>query len=144
MRSLILTLLLISSYAANGCQCFDDPIEEKVSKSDYIYLGMNVKASLKDNGVVENILKPIEVFKGTPDQWLLMSKGGPVKMCAAIAAVGLRYMVYGRIGEPPKLSLCSYSYHFDTSNESALLEIRETVNKQRNTDSGADAPPPVR
>jgi hypothetical protein len=130
VRSLIFVFLLFSSYAVNACQCFDDPLEEKVSKSDYIYLGMNIQATLKDNGVVENILKPIEVFKGTPDQWLLMSKGGPVKMCSAIAAVGLKYIVYGRIGELPKLSLCSYSYHFDSSNESALLELREAVKNE--------------
>ncbi len=86
---------------------------EKIEYADYIYLGLNMKASFSHDGFIENTLKPIEIIKGAPDQWKLISTAGQVRRCSAIAAVGLQYIVYGRIGELPKLSLCSPSQHYD-------------------------------
>jgi hypothetical protein len=130
VRVFILIILLFSIETATACQCPGNVLSEKVAKSDYIYLGINVKATLQEKGSVLNTMKPIEVFKGEPDQWLLKSKGGPIKMCSAIAAVGLRYIVYGRIGEIPELTLCGYSQHFDSESKFKLREIRDAVNAE--------------
>ena len=144
VRKILSLVLVLNSGAALACQCPDIPLTKKVADSDYIYIGLNISASLQEGDLVENKMKPIEVLKGVPDQYILMSKGGPITLCSTKAAVGLNYVVFGRIGEVPSISLCSYSQYVESSTDVRIQEIREAVNKQRNTDFGADAPPPVR
>ncbi len=129
MRNFIIGALFLFTEVSAACQCQSVPLSSKVSSADYIYLGVNIQASLMANGKVENTMKPIEILKGTPDQWKLLSNGGPIHMCSSIAAVGLQYVVYGKYGKIPKLSLCGSSYHYDPANSIKLSEIRETANK---------------
>ncbi|MCU7853817.1 MAG: hypothetical protein KZQ80_16565 [Candidatus Thiodiazotropha sp. (ex Monitilora ramsayi)] len=129
MKSIIGIILLLYTGIAFACQCPSFPLSSKVNDADYIYLGMIIQGNLIENNKVVNTLKPIEVLKGTPDKWKLISNGGPIRRCSAIAAVGLRYVVYGRYGEDPKLSLCSPSYQYDPDYSISLDEIRKAANK---------------
>ena len=93
------------------------------------YVGKVVSAKLRPDGKVANTLEPIEVLRGNPDQWKFLSNSGPIRMCSTIAAVGLRYIVYGRYGQIPELFLCSYTQHYDPKHSRALEQIREAANK---------------
>ena len=129
MRIVIgLTLLLLSSITS-ACQCAGVPVEITDENADYIYLGKIVSAKITADGKVENTLKPIDILRGNPDQWKFLSSQGPVRMCKAMAAVGLRYIVYGRYGELPELYLCSNTRHYNPKSSPTLEEIRATANK---------------
>ena len=122
-----LVVLLFISGATHACSCGIITIEEKIETSDYVYLGQIIKANLKENGTVENTLKPIEIFKGSPEHWLLESPSRPIKQCRVYAAVGLKYIVYGKLGQIPYLSLCGYSQPIGESYEKAIRNIRKAA-----------------
>jgi hypothetical protein len=122
-------IFLLLSGTCVACQCAGVPVDITDENADYVYLGRVVSAKLRDDGRVENTLKPIEVIKGNPDQWKFLSNAGPVRRCSTIAAVGLRYIVYGRYGETPELYLCSYTQHYDPEYSRTLEQIREAANK---------------
>ncbi|TVP76196.1 MAG: hypothetical protein EA353_12470 [Puniceicoccaceae bacterium] len=66
-----------------------------------------MSASVTSDEVVESLLQVQEVFKGEPDQFVLVSAASHRARCEGVVVVGENYIVFGQYGKKPVLHSCS-------------------------------------
>ncbi|MBO9491829.1 hypothetical protein J7384_15825 [Endozoicomonas sp. G2_1] len=129
MKFIVLTLLLFTPFLSFACTCFSPPLEESVKDADFIYVGQIVSAQIDGKKRVLNYLSNIETLKGSPDTDVLVSyiEEG---MCSNPAAVGFRYVVFGKKGNNPTLNLCGATQPLSDSSKELVDNIKKlTANK---------------
>ena len=132
MKSLVLLVLLISSFSSLACRCPEIiSIESKFAQSDFVYFGRIINSELLSDEQVVNELELIESFKGTFDPKLISDVSK--QRCETPSLVGVTYIVYGNYGEDTKLTMCSYtqphSLFWAEEFEKELAALRKLANK---------------
>ncbi|WP_261627226.1 hypothetical protein [Pseudoalteromonas holothuriae] len=129
LRFIISITLLCTSFLSSACSCFSPSLEESVQNADFIYVGQIISAQVDDPKRVLNYLSNIETLKGSPDTDTLVSyiEEG---MCSSPAAVGYRYVVFGKKGITPTLELCGATQMITESSKELVASVQEiTANK---------------
>lgn len=106
MKYLLGFLSLIFNSYSFACTCATPSIEEAYINADYVYIGKIESATLTEKTVVTNYLTIVKEFKGARDTDILISEVNE-SFCASPAAVGYKYVVFGKNGSVPKLQACS-------------------------------------
>lgn len=132
MKLIISLLLIIIPSFSYACSCAFSSLEFKFLDSDYAYIGLVEKSELIEGGEVINKLEVIEILKGNPETTNLITQTDALHgMCVLSAVVGYKYIVYGKMNEVPKMSLCSYSQPIRHLQEAEINEIRAAANKAK-------------
>ena len=122
-RILILLTLLLGNYA-HACSCSIPNIEESFNNADFVYIGLIQSAKLTDEAEITNYVSIVKEFKGVRDTDILLSHNSE-SSCAAPAAVGYKYLIFGKFGETPILESCSPNQTFFEGRYDLLDELNE-------------------
>lgn len=107
MKLCLAIVFLFISNTAFGCSCSGRPLDQAFKNADYVYVGRVISASVTPDDVVESILLAKEVFKGKPDQFVVVSAASQKAQCEGVVIVGENYIVFGQYGKKPVLHSCS-------------------------------------
>ena len=125
-------MVCLFSLETAACKCQEVTTEQKVNRSDFIYIGQIVSSKLVGDKEILSDLKVIEVLKGAPETTQFISRV-ETHMCAMYAATGLSYVVFGNYGSRPKLTLCSDTQPLardrDPKYNEKLNELRQKYSK---------------
>ena len=131
MIRLIFLIAICLPFTVFGCSCANNTLQNKIVNADYIYFGQITESKLINSNTIENNLSIIDFIKGNPETNIIYSRVGEHTMCSMYAATGLTYIVYGKLGTTPSLSLCSSTMVLLDDVEKELEEIRLAVNNAK-------------
>ncbi len=131
MRIYLFLSVFFAYESLQACSCAYVPLSQKYADSDYVYLGKVVHSKMLDSGKILSKLIPIEYLKGSVNDFSLMSESGDFDACKRFVFTGFEYIVFGKYGEIPFYSFCTYTIQYDPRKNRELNILKNlSINNQ--------------
>ncbi len=121
----VVCLMTFSQYA-HACSCAPRQDSQRLTDAEYVYVGI-AKQPIVQNG---NAIAPMQIeqtLKGKALAPKLRSVSASSWMCDRVVEAGSTYLVYGRNGVDPVLSVCSDSVQLLPHNAQSRIEKLRTL-----------------